>query len=64
MAEIERWWRRWHLIGAGVDNVWYYTREWLPCPSGGGWPAARTAPERRPCWRACVPSFSTPFTCT
>ncbi|CUM35540.1 hypothetical protein H4W23_40570 [Streptomyces gardneri] len=34
MAEIERWWRRWHLIGAGVDNVWYYTREWLPCPSG------------------------------
>ncbi|MFF8617151.1 SbcC/MukB-like Walker B domain-containing protein [Streptomyces sp. NPDC015350] len=34
VAEIERWWRRWHLIGAGVDNVWYYTREWLPCPSG------------------------------
>ncbi|WP_329392624.1 hypothetical protein OHA45_37170 [Streptomyces lydicus] len=31
---IERWWRRWHLIGAGVDNVWYYTREVLPCPSG------------------------------
>ncbi|MGW3387350.1 SbcC/MukB-like Walker B domain-containing protein [Streptomyces cinereoruber] len=31
---IERWWRRWHLIGAGVDNVWHYTREWLPCPSG------------------------------
>lgn len=34
MAEIERFWRRWHLIGAGVDNVWYYTREVLPCPSG------------------------------
>ncbi|MER5618690.1 SbcC/MukB-like Walker B domain-containing protein [Streptomyces sp. NPDC002215] len=34
MEEIERWWRRWHLIGAGVDNVWHYTREWLPCPSG------------------------------
>lgn len=33
-AEIERWWRRWHLIGAGIDNVWYYTREVLPCPSG------------------------------
>ncbi|GHE11926.1 SbcC/MukB-like Walker B domain-containing protein [Streptomyces alanosinicus] len=31
---IERWWRRWHLIGAGVDNVWYYTREVLTCPSG------------------------------
>ncbi|MFE1764066.1 SbcC/MukB-like Walker B domain-containing protein [Streptomyces angustmyceticus] len=31
---IERWWRRWHLIGAGVDNVWHYTREVLPCPSG------------------------------
>ncbi|MFD9047213.1 SbcC/MukB-like Walker B domain-containing protein [Streptomyces zaomyceticus] len=34
VEEIERWWRRWHLIGAGVDNVWYYTREVLPCPSG------------------------------
>ncbi|MFE9139351.1 SbcC/MukB-like Walker B domain-containing protein [Streptomyces sp. NPDC007355] len=34
VEEIERWWRRWHLIGAGVDNVWHYTREWLPCPSG------------------------------
>ncbi|MEV7304121.1 hypothetical protein [Streptomyces clavifer] len=34
VAEIERWLRRWHLIGAGVDNVWYYTREVLPCPSG------------------------------
>ncbi|MFD6334225.1 SbcC/MukB-like Walker B domain-containing protein [Streptomyces niveus] len=33
-AGIERFWRRWHLIGAGVDNVWYYTREVLPCPSG------------------------------
>ncbi|WP_405559497.1 SbcC/MukB-like Walker B domain-containing protein [Streptomyces sp. NBC_01180] len=31
---IERFWRRWHLIGAGVDNVWYYTREVLPSPSG------------------------------
>ncbi|MFJ1610410.1 SbcC/MukB-like Walker B domain-containing protein [Streptomyces sp. NPDC088253] len=31
---IERWWRRWHLTGAGVDNVWHYTREMLPCPSG------------------------------
>ncbi|MFG2489395.1 SbcC/MukB-like Walker B domain-containing protein [Streptomyces virginiae] len=31
---IERWWRRWHLIGAGVDNVWHYTREVLSCPSG------------------------------
>lgn len=33
-AGIKRFWRRWHLIGAGVDNVWYYTREVLPCPSG------------------------------
>ncbi|MFJ6810955.1 SbcC/MukB-like Walker B domain-containing protein [Streptomyces anulatus] len=33
-AGIERFWRRWHLTGAGVDNVWYYTREVLPCPSG------------------------------
>ncbi|MCX4451592.1 SbcC/MukB-like Walker B domain-containing protein [Streptomyces sp. NBC_01789] len=33
-AGIERFWRRWHLIGAGVDNVWYYTREVLSCPSG------------------------------
>lgn len=34
VAGIERFRRRWHLIGAGVDNVWYYTREVLPCPSG------------------------------
>ncbi|MEE1806772.1 SbcC/MukB-like Walker B domain-containing protein [Streptomyces sp. BE133] len=32
--DIERWWRRWHLIGAGVDNVWHYTREVLTCPTG------------------------------
>lgn len=30
----ERLTRRWHLVGAGVDNVWHYTREVLSCPSG------------------------------
>ncbi|MEU1223063.1 hypothetical protein [Streptomyces microflavus] len=34
VGNIERWWRRWHLTGAGVDNVWHYTREVLPCPTG------------------------------
>ncbi|MGW3061747.1 SbcC/MukB-like Walker B domain-containing protein [Streptomyces goshikiensis] len=30
----ERWLRRWHLSGAGVENVWHYTREELACRSG------------------------------
>ncbi|MFD6985055.1 hypothetical protein ACFWAX_30795, partial [Streptomyces sp. NPDC059956] len=29
-----RWMWRWHLSGGGVENVWHYTRELLPCPSG------------------------------
>lgn len=31
---LDRLMRRWHLAGAGVDNVWHYTREVLNCPSG------------------------------
>ncbi|MFE5757507.1 SbcC/MukB-like Walker B domain-containing protein [Streptomyces massasporeus] len=33
-AAPDRWARRWHLMGAGVENVWHYTREVLDCPSG------------------------------
>ncbi|MET9759931.1 SbcC/MukB-like Walker B domain-containing protein [Streptomyces sp. NPDC006372] len=33
-AAPDRWARRWHLVGAGVENVWHYTREVLDCPSG------------------------------
>jgi hypothetical protein len=33
-AAPDRWARRWHLMGAGVENVWHYTREELDCPSG------------------------------
>lgn len=32
--ELERWLRRWRLTGAGVENVWNYTREEFDCRSG------------------------------
>lgn len=29
-----RWAARWHLAGAGVENVWLFPREVIDCPSG------------------------------
>ncbi|MGW4198834.1 SbcC/MukB-like Walker B domain-containing protein [Streptomyces sp. NPDC005004] len=29
-----RWAARWHLTGAGVENVWLFPREVIDCPSG------------------------------
>lgn len=34
MGPPARWEERWHLTGAGVENVWHYLREVLACPSG------------------------------
>ncbi|MBT2526981.1 hypothetical protein J7E91_16495 [Streptomyces sp. ISL-99] len=34
MSVPDRWATRWHLIGAGVENVWHFPREVFDCPSG------------------------------
>ncbi|MEW2491588.1 hypothetical protein [Streptomyces sp. NPDC048411] len=33
MGPPARWEERWHLTGAGVENVWHYLREVLVCQS-------------------------------
>ncbi|MFF4829772.1 hypothetical protein ACFY20_44325 [Streptomyces sp. NPDC001312] len=34
MSVPARWAARWHLTGAGVENVWLFPREVIDCPSG------------------------------